>query len=193
MMKKLLVLLSIFGLSACTGIPEGIQPISNFELEQYLGRWYEIARLDHSFERGMQQVTATYEMREDGGVRVINEGFITDENSWDQAEGKAYFVNSDDIGHLKVSFFGPFYGSYIIFELGENYEYAFVTSTNKSYLWLLAREPVIEQELQQRFISTMSALAYDTDALIWVEQSVSETVTDTTSEQIVENSIALTD
>lgn len=193
MMKKLLVLLSIFGLSACTGIPEGIQPISNFELEQYLGRWYEIARLDHSFERGMQQVTATYEMREDGGVRVINEGFITDENSWDQAEGKAYFVNSDDIGHLKVSFFGPFYSSYIIFELGENYEYAFVTSTNKSYLWLLAREPVIEQELQQRFISTMSALAYDTDALIWVEQSVSETVTDTTSEQIVENSIALTD
>ena len=92
-MKKLIILLSICSLTACTGIPEGIQPISNFELEQYLGRWHEIARLDHSFERGMQQVTATYEMREDGGVRVLNEGFLTDENSWDQAEGKAYLAD----------------------------------------------------------------------------------------------------
>ena len=113
----------------------------------------------------MQQVTATYEMREDGGVRVLNEGFLTDENSWDQAEGKAYFVDSENIGHLKVSFFGPFYGSYIIFELGENYEYAFVTSTNKSYLWLLAREPVIEQELQQGFINTVTTLGYDSRCL----------------------------
>lgn len=171
-MKKIILLLSIFCLSSCTGIPEGIQPISNFELAQYLGRWYEIARLDHSFEKGMQQVTATYEMREDGGVRVLNEGFLTEENIWDQAEGKAYFVNSENIGHLKVSFFGPFYGSYIIFELGENYEYAFVTSTNKSFLWLLSREPVIEQELQQRFINTVATLGYDTEALIWVDHTM---------------------
>jgi apolipoprotein D and lipocalin family protein len=173
-MKKLLLLLSAFSLTACTGIPEGIQPISNFELPQYLGRWYEIARLDHSFEKGMQQVTATYEMREDGGVRVLNEGFLTGKNAWDQAEGKAYFVESENIGHLKVSFFGPFYGSYIIFELGESYEYAFVTSTNKSFLWLLSREPVIEQELQQRFINTVATLGYDIEALIWVDQSVPE-------------------
>lgn len=173
-MKKLILLLGVFCLSACTGIPEGIQPISNFELPQYLGRWYEIARLDHSFEKGMQQVTATYEMREDGGVRVLNEGFLTEKNTWDQAEGKAYFVESENIGYLKVSFFGPFYGSYIVFELGENYEYAFVTSTNKSFLWLLAREPVINQELRQRFISTVTALAYDSEALIWVDQSMSE-------------------
>ncbi len=171
-MKKIILLLSIFCLSSCTGIPEGIQPISNFELSQYLGRWYEIARLDHSFEKGMQQVTATYEMREDGGVRVLNKGFLTEENIWDQAEGKAYFVNSENIGHLKVSFFGPFYGSYIIFELGENYEYAFVTSTNKSFLWLLSREPVIEQELQQRFINTVATLGYDTEALIWVDNTM---------------------
>jgi len=175
-MKKLIILLSICSLTACTGIPEGIQPISNFELEQYLGRWHEIARLDHSFERVIHQVTATYEMREDGGVRVLNEGFLTDENSWDQAEGKAYFVDSENIGHLKVSFFGPFYGSYIIFELGENYEYAFVTSTNKSYLWLLAREPIIEQELKQGFINTVTTLGYDVDALIWVDHLLAETV-----------------
>jgi apolipoprotein D and lipocalin family protein len=169
-MKKLIILLSAFGITSCTGIPEGIQPISNLDLQQYLGRWYEVARLDHSFEKGMQQVTATYEMREDGGIRVLNEGFLADINSWDQAEGKAYFINSENIGHLKVSFFGPFYGSYIIFELGENYDYAFVTSSNKSYLWLLAREPVIGQELQQHFINTVTTLGYDTDALIWVDQ-----------------------
>ncbi len=173
-MKKLIFLLSIFCLTACTGIPAGIQPISNFELPQYLGRWYEIARLDHSFEKGMQQVTATYEMREDGGVRVLNEGFLGEKNTWDQAEGKAYFVNTQDIGHLKVSFFGPFYGSYIIFGLGENYEYAFVTSTNKSFLWLLSREPVIGQELRQHFINTVTTLGYDTDALIWVDQTATE-------------------
>ena len=173
-MKKLILLLGVFCLGSCTGIPEGIQPISNFELPQYLGRWYEIARLDHSFEKGMQQVTATYQMREDGGVRVLNEGFLAEKNTWDQAEGKAYFVESENIGYLKVSFFGPFYGSYIIFELDENYEYAFVTSTNKSFLWLLAREPVINQELQQRFISTVAALGYDIEALIWVDQSVPE-------------------
>ena len=84
----------VISLTSCIGIPEGIQPISNFELEQYLGKWYEIARLDHSFERGMQTVTATYSIREDGGVKVLNEGFLSNENNWNQAEGKAYFVNS---------------------------------------------------------------------------------------------------
>lgn len=168
------VFLSVFWLSSCTGIPEGIEPVSDFEIERYLGQWYEIARLDHSFERDMQQVTATYEMREDGGVRVINEGFKIDENNWGQAEGKAYFVNSENFGHLKVSFFGPFYGSYIIFELGEYYDYTFVTSSNKSYLWLLAREPVIEQELKQSFINTVTKLGYDAEALIWVDHSVAE-------------------
>ena len=160
----------VISFTSCIGIPEGIQPISNFELEQYLGKWYEIARLDHSFERGMQMVTATYSIREDGGVKVLNEGFLSNENNWNQAEGKAYFVNSENTAHLKVSFFGPFYGSYIVFQLGENYEYAFVTSTNNSYLWLLAREPEINENLKQKFINTVTALGYATDELIWVNQ-----------------------
>lgn len=163
------VFLSIFWLSSCTGIPEGIKPVSGFELERYLGQWYEIARLDHSFEEGMQAVTATYSMRNDGGVKVLNAGFLLNKNTWKQAEGKAYFVDNEDIAHLKVSFFGPFYGSYIVFELGENYDYAFVTSTNKSFLWLLSREPVIEEELQQRFINSAATLGYDTNDLIWVD------------------------
>lgn len=164
----LLIYFTLF-LGACTSIPEGIEPVTDFELEPYLGKWYEIARLDHSFERGMQQVSATYSPRADGGVRVLNEGFVTESEQWEQAEGKAYFVAEEDIAHLKVSFFGPFYASYIVFELGENYDYAFVTSSNKSYLWLLARTSEISESLKDRFISRATSLGYNLDELIWVE------------------------
>lgn len=168
--RKLIFLLhAIFILSACTSIPEGIEPVANFEIDPYLGKWYEIARLDHSFEKGMQQVTATYSLRDDGGIRVLNQGFEVDSGEWDQAEGKAYFVDNEDIAHLRVSFFGPFYGSYIVFELGEEYDYAFVTSSNKSYLWLLARTPEVSEDLKQSFITTASSLNFKLDDLIWVE------------------------
>ena len=95
-------------LAGCTGMPEGVTPVKNFNAERYLGTWYEIARLDHSFERGLEQVTAEYEMREDGGIRVTNRGVETKNGERKEAEGKAYFVNKPDEGHLKVSFFGPF-------------------------------------------------------------------------------------
>jgi apolipoprotein D and lipocalin family protein len=88
-------------------------------LERYLGKWYEIARLDHSFERGLEKVSATYSLRDDGGVRVENRGFSQKKNTWKAAEGKAYFVRDSNEGYLKVSFFGPFYGSYVIFELDQ--------------------------------------------------------------------------
>jgi apolipoprotein D and lipocalin family protein len=94
------------------GMPEPVQPVTGFELKRYLGKWYEIARLDHSFEKGLSQVTAEYRLREDGDVLVFNRGFSESENEWKEAEGKAYFVNSDSEGYFKVSFFGPFYGSY---------------------------------------------------------------------------------
>lgn len=90
--------------------------------------WYEIARLDHSFERGLEQVTAEYSLREGGGVQVKNRGFSNKKNKWSEAEGKAFFVGKASEGYLKVSFFGPFYGSYVVFELDkDNYQYAFVS------------------------------------------------------------------
>jgi apolipoprotein D and lipocalin family protein len=104
-------------LTACTGKPDGVVAVKDFELDRYLGKWYEIARLDHSFERGLSNITAEYSLRDDGGVKVINSGFSKEDNEWQQAEGKAFFVDETDSGHLKVSFFGPFYGSYIVFEL----------------------------------------------------------------------------
>ncbi len=166
---KRIALLGVFALAACTGIPEGIEPVENFELEPYLGTWYEIARLDHNFERGMSNVTANYSMRDDGGVAVVNRGYRTDKGKWDEANGKAYFIDDTSVGRLKVSFFGPFYGGYNVFELGENYEYSMVAGPDRSYLWILAREPQIPRAMLDDLLAKAEAAGYDTSALIFVE------------------------
>ncbi|OYD21210.1 lipocalin family protein [Oceanimonas baumannii] len=167
-MKQGLLILLLF-LAGCTAKPEGITPVSGFELNRYLGNWYEIARLDHRFERGLERVTASYSMREDGGVRVINRGFDTAKGVWKQAEGRAYFVNRPDIAHLKVSFFGPFYGAYVVFELDDNYQYALVSGPDRGYFWLLARTPELPPEVQKRLISSAREAGFATDELIFLE------------------------
>lgn len=167
-MKKLWILAILGLLSGCTGTPKNIEPVPDFELDRYLGTWYEIARLDHSFERGLDRVTAEYSMREDGGVRVINRGYSEEEKEFRSAEGKAYFVGDSATGHLKVSFFGPFYGSYVIFELDTKYQFAFITSYNQDYLWLLARAPTVTGNLKENFLSVAKSKGYAVDQLIWV-------------------------
>ena len=169
-MKGLLVVTISLVLSACLGMPQRVEPVDDFDLDRYLGTWYEIARLDHSFERGLSRVTADYSLRDDGGVIVVNRGFEESTREWKEAEGKAYFVGEPDVGYLKVSFFGPFYGSYVIFDLDrENYEYAFVSGPDLSYLWLLARAPVVDPEIIERFTREASQLGFDTDQLIFVD------------------------
>jgi apolipoprotein D and lipocalin family protein len=156
--------------AGCTGLPEDVVPVESFDTARYLGKWYEIARLDHSFERGLDHVTAEYTMRDDGGLRVINKGYSSEDKEWKEAEGKAYFVDDSSEGHLKVSFFGPFYGSYVVFELDkDNYQYAFVAGYNKSYLWLLSRTPEVSDDIVARFIRTSGELGFDTDSLIFVD------------------------
>lgn len=168
-MNKLSIVMVLF-IMGCVGIPENVKPVDNFKLEKYLGKWYEIARLDHSFERGLSRITADYHLREDGGVRVLNRGYSAKESSWKEAEGKAYFVKGSDQGHLKVSFFGPFYGSYIIFELDhEHYQYSLVCGPNKSYLWILSREPKIKEDLKNVLIAKALGLGFDTSKLIFVD------------------------
>ena len=170
-MKKLTVLIFIFQLTGCLGMPEGIRPVTGFELNNYLGKWYEIARLDHSFEKGLSHVTAEYSYREDGGARVLNRGFSKKNNEWKEAIGKAYFIKDSKEGYLKVSFFGPFYGSYVIFELDkENYEYAFISGPNTDYLWLLSRTPGVKPEIMTHFLKASTELGFDTDKLIIVQQ-----------------------
>jgi len=168
-MRKILIVLVLF-LTGCVGIPENVRPVDNFRLEKYLGKWYEIARLDHSFERDLNRVTADYSLRDDGGVRVLNRGYSEKEKTWKEAEGKAYFVERPDQGYLKVTFFGPFYGSYIVFELDhENYQYSLVSGPNKTYLWILARAPQIREDLRNVLIQKAATLGFDTSKLIFVE------------------------
>jgi apolipoprotein D and lipocalin family protein len=169
--KHILIIFSIFTIG-CVGVPDNVQPVKNFELEKYLGKWYEIARLDHSFERGLSHVTADYTMRKDGGVKVLNRGYSTEKRSWKQAEGKAYFVESPDQGYLKVSFFGPFYGSYIVFGLDhKNYQYSLVSGPNKSYLWILARKPMLNDYIKSSLIKKAADAGFDTSKLIFVDHS----------------------
>jgi apolipoprotein D and lipocalin family protein len=163
----LIVILTLTG--GCTGLPEGVKPVDDFNTDRYLGKWYEIARLDHFFERGLSRVTAEYSRRDDGGLDVVNRGYSQAKDNWKEAGGKAYLAADRDKGHLKVSFFGPFYGSYVVFELDrEHYQYAFVAGYNKSYLWLLSRTPTVSSELVTRFVNRSKQLGFDTDKLIFV-------------------------
>lgn len=170
-----LIFTSIF-LTACTGIPKNITPVSGFETDKYLGTWYEIARLDHGFERGLDNVTATYSMRNDGGIKVLNKGYKVKKSEWETAEGRAYFVDSPTSGHLKVSFFGPFYASYVIFDLDkDNYSQAYVSGNSKKYLWYLSRTPTVTEAEKSRFIEVAKTKGFDTEDLIWVDQSKAKT------------------
>ena len=160
-------------LAACTGLPDNVKPVSGFQAERYLGRWYEIARLDHSFERGMSRVTAEYTARADGGLEVLNRGYLAESKTWKEARGKAHFVDGQDRGHLKVSFFGPFYGSYVIFELDAvEYSYALVSGPNKSFLWLLARSPTLNAATRDRLLARAAALGFDTSRLVFVDHDL---------------------
>lgn len=170
--KKIAAFLLMLVCGGCVRLPDGIEPVTDFNLERYLGTWYEIARLDHSFERGLSEVTAEYSLREDGGINVVNRGFDTSSGKWRVARGKAYFVDASDVGRLKVSFFGPFYGGYNIIELDrENYAHALVCGPNRSYLWILSRLPRLDPAIMSELVSRAGSLGFRTDDLIYVKHT----------------------
>lgn len=158
-------------LSACTTAPpEGLQPVTAFDINRYLGRWYEIARLDHAFERGMSDVNATYQLQDDGSVKVINRGYDTQRQAWKEAIGRALFVGDTHTASLKVSFFGPFYGGYHVIALDQqNYRWSLVAGPDRDYLWILARDKTLPAEVRERLINQARALGFATDKLIWVD------------------------
>ncbi|MCU7554584.1 lipocalin family protein [Alteromonas sp. ASW11-19] len=166
----LCVCLMSLGLLGCTGKPDNVQPVTSFELPRYLGKWYEIARLPHSFEEGLSHVTAEYRPREEGGITVTNRGFNQAESAWEEANGKAFFVNDSNTGHLKVSFFGPFYASYIVMQLDDNYQHALVTGPDKDYLWILSRTPQLPEPVVQELVAFAAQKGYPVDELIYVDQ-----------------------
>jgi apolipoprotein D and lipocalin family protein len=158
-------------LIGCTGIPEDLKAVNNFDLNRYLGTWYEIARLDHRFERGLNNISADYTMNTNNSIKVINKGWNVTDQKWEQAEGKAYFVEQPDIGRLKVSFFGPFYGGYNIIDLDKkNYSYAMVTGPDKSYFWILSRTKQLPKATLDALINRAKVMGFPVDKFIFVNQ-----------------------
>ena len=168
--RRYFVIALAFLLAGCVGIPDGIRPVEGFDAQRYLGSWHEIARLENSFEAGLEQISAHYSLREDGGLRVLNRGFDPQKQRWKEAEGKAYFVGPPTQGRLKVSFFGPFYGAYTIIALDENYGWAMVCGPDRSYLWILSRTARLPDDVLGRLLDKAKDLGFATENLIFVGQ-----------------------
>lgn len=160
--------ISFMLLNGCTSVPDKVNPVTPFELNSYLGTWHEVARLDHSFERGLTQVTAEYTLREDGGITVINKGYDARKDSWKTAEGKAFFVDEQNVGRLKVSFFGPFYGGYNIAMLDDDYQIALVIGPNLKYAWLLSRNPQLSAAECAPYLAEAERIGIAVSQLIWL-------------------------
>jgi len=157
-------------ISGCTGVPKGLEPVSGFDGDRYLGKWYEIARLDHSFERNLSNVSAMYTAIEKGEIAVLNRGYNEKAGEWKQIEGKARFVGNETVGSLKVSFFGPFYGGYHVIELDRiDYSYAMVSGPSRTYLWILSRTALLDEAIYSRLITRAAELGFDTTKIIRVE------------------------
>ena len=168
----ILALILSLTLAACaTAPPEGVRPVTSFDINRYLGQWYEIARLDHSFERGMSDVSASYQLQDDGSVKVINRGYDAQRQAWKEAIGRALFIGDSTTASLKVSFFGPFYGGYHVIALDQqDYRWALVSGPDRGYLWILARDKTLPAEVREQLVSQARTLGFATDKLIWVEQ-----------------------
>ena len=173
-----LSLIIVFNLVSCSESmpPDAEQAIvQSFNPNLYLGTWYEIARLDNSFEKGLQQVTAHYSAQSDGTIKVLNRGFNPQENKWHEAVGTAKFVhamNADGsrTGRLKVSFFRPFYGEYNILEVDKpDYQYALMSS-GRDYLWILSRTPQLSDAIRRQLVTKAKQLGFSTEQLLFIRQ-----------------------
>jgi apolipoprotein D and lipocalin family protein len=160
---------SFFG---CVNIPSGLEPVTGFDVNRYMGTWYEIARLDHSFERGLSNVSAQYNLRDDGGIRVVNRGYNEESGEWEEIEGRGYFLGDKDVGSLKVAFFWPFYGGYHVITLDkEYYRYAMVAGPSRSYLWILSREGSLEPDVLDELVEKARRWGFDVEKLIYVNHN----------------------
>jgi len=141
-----------------------LEVVSHVELEKYLGKWYEIARLPARFQEGCTDTTATYALSEDGSISVLNECIISGKVK--QAKGKAKVVDKHSGAKLKVTFLWPFYGDYWIIDLGKDYDYAVVGTPNRKYLWILSRTPQMDDKLFSQLIESVKSKGFDVNNLI---------------------------
>lgn len=155
--------------NSCASIPKNAKAVENFDVNKYLGTWYEIARFDFRFEKDLDNVSAQYSLDKNGNVLVLNSGFNSKKGEWKKAEGLAKFRGNKDIAELKVSFFGPFYSGYNVVVLDENYEYALIAGKNLDYLWILSRTKTIPENIKTEYLKMAEKIGYDTSELIWVK------------------------
>lgn len=158
--------------SSCASIPPKAKAVENFEVDRYLGNWYEIARFDFRFEKDLDNTMAQYSLNEKGNVNVLNSGHNYKTNKWKSANGVAKFRGESDKAALKVSFFGPFYTGYNVIALDENYQYALVAGKNLDYLWILSREKTLPDDIKQAYLKIATEVGYDISRLIWVKQDL---------------------
>jgi len=144
--------------------------VQDFDLERYLGKWYEIARMDFFWEKGLKNVTAIYEKKEDGTIRVKNQGVKIKNNQTKQSIGKAKPASDSNSGALKVSFFGPFYSGYNIMHIDDDYQYALVFGDNLDYMWILSREKHIPEDIKDRYLDYAQKAGYRLEDLTWTIQ-----------------------
>jgi apolipoprotein D and lipocalin family protein len=176
-MKKyqlgIIVMYSVLLFWACSSstIPSGAKAVTHFDKTKYLGTWYEVARLDFYFERNLVNTTANYSLNEDGSIKVVNRGYEPYKKEWKESTGKAKFVGPEDVGMLKVSFFGPFYGGYNVIALDSNYQYALVAGENLSYLWILSRQKSIPDAVRKQYLELAKGIGYRTEEMIWLYPS----------------------
>ena len=167
----ILGVMAVAALSSCRTIPKGAVAVKPFDSEKYLGKWYEIARFDFRFEKGLNNTTAEYSMNDNGTIRVVNRGYDFRKDRWKQSVGKAKFVSDRDEAKLKVSFFGPFYAGYNVIALDPEYRYALIAGKNLKYLWLLSRETTIPRDVKNTYLAKAEQLGYDTSKLVWIEHN----------------------
>ena len=166
--RMILAVLAAAMLAGCVSGPKVDNvPVAALDLNRYLGEWYEIARFDHSFERGVEQAKANYTLNEDGTIKVVNSGIKNGKPKTAIGKGKV----TDTPALLRVSFFGPFYADYRVMMIDDDYTYALVGSGGADYLWILSRTPTISDAVKSALLVEARRRGYDTSKLIWVKQA----------------------
>jgi len=163
---------ALLTVTACSTVraPAGVQPVSRFNVDRYAGHWYEVARIDHRFEKGLVNTSAHYSRNGDGSVKVVNRGYDPERGRWREAEGRARFVEDPGTASLKVSFFGPFYGGYHVVALDDDYRWSMVIGSDLDYLWILSRTPTLPDGVREQLLDQARALGVDTAKVLWVPQ-----------------------
>ncbi|OIV41218.1 lipocalin family protein [Flavobacterium johnsoniae] len=163
-----------FVLYSCgSTIPKKAVAVTNFDKAKYLGKWYEIARLDYKWEKDLDNVSAEYSLNENGTIKVDNKGYNVKKDKWEESIGKAKLVKKDNVGMLKVSFFGPFYSGYNVIAVDPDYKYALVAGESLKYMWILSRETTMPESIKADFLIKAQEIGYNISDLVWVKHDKS--------------------